>query len=53
MKLYESKAWLFDRYVIKKKKITEIAEEAGCSHMTIQRALEKYGLIKQQRKWTK
>ena len=53
MKLYESKAWLFDRYVVKKMKTTDMATEAGCSHMTIQRALEKYGLIKQQRKWTK
>lgn len=53
MKLYENKAWLFDRYVVKKIKTVDIAKEAGCSHMTIQRALEKFGLIKQQRKWTK
>lgn len=51
MKLYESKEWLYRRYVIQKKTITEIAKEASCSHMTIQRALEKYGLIKNQRKW--
>jgi DNA-binding transcriptional MerR regulator len=26
--------------------IVEIAKEAGCSHMTIQRYLEKFGLIR-------
>ena len=46
MKLYESKEWLYRRYVVQKKTIVEIAKEAGCSHMTIQRALEKYGLIR-------
>lgn len=46
MKLYESKQWLYDRYIVKKKNIVEIAKEAGCSHMTIQRYLEKFGLIK-------
>lgn len=51
MKLYESKDWLYRRYVVQKKSILEIAKEAGCSHMTIQRALEKYGLIKNQRRW--
>jgi len=45
-KLYESRDWLYNRYVIKKMNIVEIAKEAGCSHMTIQRALEKFGLIK-------
>jgi DNA-binding LacI/PurR family transcriptional regulator len=29
--------------------IVEIAKEAGCSHMTIQRALEKHGLIKRRK----
>jgi hypothetical protein len=53
MKLYESKDWLWSRYVVKKMTTQEIAKEAQCSHMTIQRALEKYGLIKQPRKWTK
>jgi DNA-binding MurR/RpiR family transcriptional regulator len=46
MKLYESKEWLYRRYVVQKKNIKEIAEESGCSHMTIQRYLEKFGLIK-------
>ena len=53
MKLYENQQWLFKRYVVEKKTTVEMAKEAGCSHMTIQRALEKYGLIKNQRKWTK
>jgi hypothetical protein len=45
-KLYESKDWLYSRYIVQRKNIVEIAKEAGCSHMTIQRALEKFGLIK-------
>lgn len=49
MKLYQSQSWLYDRYVIKKKTITEMAKEAGCSHMTIQRALENLGIIKRKR----
>lgn len=53
MKLYENSNWLRKRYVIEKKTIQEMAKEAGCSHMTIQRYLEKNGMIKNQRKWTK
>lgn len=53
MKLYESRDWLYKRYVIEKKTTLQMAKEAECSHMTIQRALEKYGIIKNQRKWTK
>jgi DNA-binding phage protein len=49
-KLYESKDWLYNRYVVQRKNIVEIAKEAGCSHMTIQRALEKHGLIKRRGK---
>jgi len=49
MKLYESRDWLYSRYIIQKKNIVDIAKEAGCSHMTIQRALEKFGLIKRSR----
>ena len=41
MKLWESKTWLHDRYVVKKLGIIDMAKEAGCSHMTIQRALVK------------
>lgn len=50
MKLYESKDWLYSRYVVQRKNIVEIAKEAGCSHMTIQRALEKHGLMKRRGK---
>jgi DNA-binding phage protein len=50
MKLYESRDWLYNRYVVQRKNIVEIAKEAGCSHMTIQRALEKHGLIKKRGK---
>lgn len=53
MKLYDSEAWLRKRYVIEKKKIVDMAMEAKCSHMTIQRQLERYGLIKKPRKWSK
>lgn len=53
MKLYEDVNWLKKRYVLEKKTTSEMAAEAGCSHMTIQRSLEKYGLIKNQRRWTK
>ena len=52
-KLYNSKDWIYKRYVTEKKSILEMAMEAKCSHMTIQRELERYGLIKQARKWTK
>lgn len=53
MKLYENINWLKKRYINEKKTITEMAKEAGCSHMTIQRYLEKHGLIKGQRKWAR
>lgn len=53
MKIYEDINWLNKRYVIEKKTTKEMAKEAGCSHMTIQRYLEKNGLIKNRRRWTK
>jgi DNA-binding MurR/RpiR family transcriptional regulator len=46
MKLYQSKEWLFRRYAVQKKTVTEIAKECGVSAMTIQRYLEQFGLIK-------
>jgi DNA-binding MurR/RpiR family transcriptional regulator len=46
MKLYQSKDWLFRRYLVQKKTVTEIAKECGVSAMTIQRYLEQFGLIK-------
>lgn len=49
-KLYESKTWLNEKYILQKMGIVDIAKEAGCSHMTIQRALEKYGLKRKRNK---
>jgi hypothetical protein len=46
VKLYESKAWLYKRYIVEKKNIVQMAQEANCSHMTIQRALDKMGIRK-------
>lgn len=46
MKLYQSKEWLHRRYVVQRKNINEIAAECGTSLMTIQRYLDKFGLIK-------
>jgi DeoR/GlpR family transcriptional regulator of sugar metabolism len=46
MKLYESQTWLYRRYIVQKKSVTEIAAECGVSAMTIQRYLEKFQLIK-------
>jgi DNA-binding MurR/RpiR family transcriptional regulator len=46
MKLYQSKEWLYRRYVTQKKSITVIAKECGVSTMTIQRYAEQFGLIK-------
>ena len=52
-KLWESKEWEMKRYVTEKKTVLQMAMEAKCSHMTIQRALERFELIKKPRKWTK
>jgi DNA-binding MurR/RpiR family transcriptional regulator len=46
MKLYESKDWLYSRYIVQRKDVASIAKEAGCSTMTIIRYLEKYGITK-------
>lgn len=46
MKFYQSKDWLYRRYVVQKKTVTEIGAECQVSAMTIQRYLEKFGLIK-------
>lgn len=50
---WENKEWVHKRYVVEKKSVLQMAMEAKCSHMTIQRALEKFGFIKKPRKWTK
>lgn len=52
-KLYQNKAWLYDRYVAKRKNIYQIAEECDTSIQVIQYWLEKYELIRKPRKWTK
>jgi len=46
MKIYQSKDWLYRRYVVQRKTVTQIAEECKVSAMTIQRYLEQFGLIK-------
>lgn len=46
MKLYQSKDWLFRKYTVQKKTVTEIADECKVSAMTIQRYLEKFQLIR-------
>jgi DeoR/GlpR family transcriptional regulator of sugar metabolism len=46
MKLYQSKDWLYRRYVVQRKTVTEIATECKVSAMTIQRYLDQFGLIK-------
>ena len=44
MKLYQDKAWLYNRYIIQKKNIVEIAKECGVSAMTIQRYIDKFAI---------
>lgn len=44
VKKYESKAWLKRRLYQDKLEIEEIAKMCGVSHMTIRRAIEKFGL---------
>jgi DNA-binding MurR/RpiR family transcriptional regulator len=46
LKFYQNEEWLYRRYVVQKKSITEIAIECNTSAMTIQRYLTKFGLIK-------
>ena len=50
---WENRDWVYKRYVVEKKSVLQMAMEARCSHMTIQRALEKFDLIKKPRKWSK
>jgi len=44
MKLYQNKDWLYNRYIVQKKNIVDIAAECGVSHMTIQRYIDKFKL---------
>ncbi len=52
-KLYQSQSFLYDRYVVKKMTVTEIAREIGCSIQSVQSGLEKFNLIRGGRKWSK
>jgi hypothetical protein len=51
--LWDNKDWVYKRYVVEKKTILQMAMEAKCTHMTIQRALERFDLIKKPRTWAK
>lgn len=51
--LYKSKVWLTRRYVTQKKTVTEISKECNASVQTIQNWLEKFELIRNQRRWGK
>ena len=46
MKLYQSKDWLYRRYIVQKKTVTEIGKECGVSAMTIQRYLQEFGFLR-------
>jgi DNA-directed RNA polymerase specialized sigma subunit len=46
VKLYQSKEWLYRRYVVQKKTVTEIGKECGVSAMTVQRYLQAFGLLR-------
>lgn len=53
MKFYQSPTWLKRKYVDEGKTAKEIAEMCGVTEMTIVRYLDKFGLIRNARKWTK
>lgn len=46
LKLYDSKAWMYRRYVVEKKSVDEIAKEAGASRRTVYAKLKEFGLLK-------
>jgi abortive infection bacteriophage resistance protein len=49
--MYTSRTWLYQKYVVEKKTIVEIAKEANCNHQTIQNYLQKFNLIRNSRSW--
>jgi predicted transcriptional regulator len=51
MKLYQNKTWLTRRY--KTKTAAEIAKECGVTEVTIDRYLDKFGLKRARRSWSK
>jgi hypothetical protein len=46
IKLYQSKEWMYRRYIIQRKTVPEIAKECNVSAMTIQRYVDQFGLSK-------
>ncbi len=46
VKLYQSKDWLYRRYIVQRKTVSEIAKECNVSAMTIQRYVDQFGLSK-------
>lgn len=46
LKLYNSKQWLYKKYVVDKKSIPEIAEAAGCTTRTVYTKLKEFGLMR-------
>lgn len=46
MKFYQSREWLFKKYIAEKKSVSEIAKMCGVSAMTINRYLDHFGLTK-------
>jgi hypothetical protein len=45
-KVYDSRTWLRERYVLQGKSIVEMAKEAKVAPLTIRRALEREGFIR-------
>lgn len=44
--MYKNKAWMYNRFVVQKKSVDEIAAEAKCSRRTVYNYLLKFGFIK-------
>jgi transposase len=53
MKFYQSEPWLKRKYVEEGKTAKEIADLCGVTEMTILRYLQKYGLIRGSRSWSR
>lgn len=44
--MYKNRAWMYNRYVVQKKTVEQIAAEAKCSVRTVYNYLEKFGYLK-------
>lgn len=53
MKLYQSRIYLYQKYVVENMTVTEIAKELNCSIQSVQSNLVKFNLIRNSRKWAK